>query len=63
MAAPSINSAKILDVGRLPSMPHVLLQLMQACYKDDVSFGELSDILKMDTALSSRIVAVGKSPL
>jgi signal transduction histidine kinase/HD-like signal output (HDOD) protein len=63
MAAPSINSAKILDVGRLPSMPHVLLKLMQACYRDDVSFGELSDILKMDTALSSRIVAVGNSPL
>jgi HD-like signal output (HDOD) protein/signal transduction histidine kinase len=63
MAAPSINSAKILDVGRLPSMPHVLLKLMQACYREDVSFGELSDILKMDTALSSRIVAVGNSPL
>ncbi len=63
MAIPSINNARVLDIGRLPSLPHVLLKLMQACYKADVSFGEIADILKMDTALSTRIVAVGNSPL
>ncbi|HXK56686.1 MAG TPA: HDOD domain-containing protein, partial [Gammaproteobacteria bacterium] len=48
-------------MGQIPSIPHVLLKLIEACHKVDVSFEELSDIIKKDAGLCARIIAVANS--
>ncbi len=58
----SISHAVGLDVGELPSIPHVLLKLIEACHKVDVSFDELAAIIQQDVGLRARIVAIANSP-
>ncbi|MCP4128856.1 MAG: HDOD domain-containing protein [Gammaproteobacteria bacterium] len=59
---PSVNNAISLDLGKLPSVPHVLLQLVEACHKIDVSFDELADIIQKDAAICSKVISVANSP-
>ncbi len=56
-----MKNATRVDVGKLPSVPQVLLKLIEACHKVDVSFDELAEIIKQDTGLSSKILAIGNS--
>lgn len=51
-----------LNLGRLPSVPQVLLRLIEACHQVDVSFRDLADIIQQDVALTAKITAVGNSP-
>ena len=40
----------------LPSLPHVLLKLMETCSKEDVSIDDLAKIIRNDPSLSSKIL-------
>jgi len=51
-----------LNLGRLPSVPQVLLRLIEACYQVDVSFHALANIIRQDSALTARITAICNSP-
>ncbi|HEB96447.1 MAG TPA: HDOD domain-containing protein [Sedimenticola thiotaurini] len=62
MAGISLNSAVRFDIGQLPSIPRVLLRLIEACHRADVSFEELSEIIQQDVGLSARIIAIANSP-
>ncbi len=62
MIMPSVNNATTLDLGKLPSVPHVLLQLVEACHKIDASFDELADIIQKDAAICSKVISVANSP-
>jgi len=57
-----INKAKQLlqnaDIDKLPSLPHVLLQLLEICHHESISYKELSNILKQDPALFVRVFSV-----
>ena len=44
-------------VDRLPSKPDVLLKLIEACQRVEVSFDELADIIKMDAALCCKVLS------
>jgi HD-like signal output (HDOD) protein len=46
------------DVDKLPSLPHVLLQLLDICYKESISFTELANILRQDPALYARACSI-----
>ena len=46
------------DVDKLPSLPHVLLQLLDICHAESLSFSELTSILRQDPALFARIYSV-----
>ena len=48
-------------VDRLPSKPDVLLKLIEACQRVDISFDELADIIKLDAALSCKILSAAYS--
>lgn len=61
MVQHSNNKIQKYDVGQIPSIPHVLLKLIDACHRVDVSFEELSDIIQKDVGLSARVVAVANS--
>ena len=58
------NSALLLErleVTNLPSLPHVLLKLLEACNNDDSSFKALAEIINKDTALSSKVLGAANS--
>ena len=46
---------QIADVEKLPSLPHILLQFLDACHDKNLSFTELASILKQDPGLFARI--------
>ncbi|NOQ69554.1 MAG: HDOD domain-containing protein [Gammaproteobacteria bacterium] len=43
------------NVDKLPSLPHILLQLLDACHDENLSFNELATILKQDPSLYARV--------
>jgi putative nucleotidyltransferase with HDIG domain len=45
-------------VDKLPSLPHVLLQLLEICQDESLSFTNLADILRQDPALYARVYSV-----
>ncbi|MCW8904205.1 HDOD domain-containing protein [Sedimenticola sp.] len=59
--APLVSIEK-LNLGRLPSVPQVLLRLIEACHQVDVSFQDLAEIIQQDVALTAKITAVCNSP-
>ena len=46
------------DVDKLPSLPHVLLQLLEICHDESLSFPELTNILRQDPALYARVYSM-----
>jgi len=50
------------DVEKLPSIPQVLLKLIEKCHQVGVSFNELADIIQMDIALTAKVIATASSP-
>ena len=45
----------------LPSLPQVLLKLIDTCDKDDIALSELSDIIIKDASISSRVLTLVNS--
>ncbi|VAW54699.1 hypothetical protein MNBD_GAMMA05-1293 [hydrothermal vent metagenome] len=46
------------DVDKLPSLPHVLLHLLEICHKETLSFDELATVLRRDPGLYTRVYSV-----
>lgn len=51
-----------IDPGNLPAIPRVLLDLMNAAQRSDVSMPELAKIIGQDVSLSAKVVAAANSP-
>ena len=47
-----------VDVDKLPSLPHVLLHLLDICHDESLSFTELAKILRQDPVLYARVDSV-----
>ncbi len=47
-----------VDVDKLPSLPHVLLPLLNICHDESLSYEELARILRKDPALYTRVLAI-----
>jgi len=58
----SHTNAAQFDMGKLPSIPHVLLQLIEVCSQEDVTYERLTAIIQKDVALSSKIITICNSP-
>ncbi|MGO9378464.1 MAG: HDOD domain-containing protein [Dissulfurispiraceae bacterium] len=52
---------KILQLSNLPSLAVVKYQLIKALNKDNTSIEDISDIIRHDQALASRVIAVANS--
>lgn len=50
-----------LKVHRLPSLPHVLVDMLHACQGNKVSFQELASIISRDAAVAARVVSLANS--
>lgn len=51
-----------IDARHLPSLPHILLKLLEVCHSEEPSFEGISRILDKDTALAAKIVSIVNSP-
>ena len=48
--------ARIKSCRTLPTMPGVALRIVEICRSDDISLGEIADVLQHDPALAARIL-------
>lgn len=51
------------ELTKLPSLPHVLIKLLDACRKDTACFDTLVEIITKDAALSAKVLSVANSPV
>jgi HD-like signal output (HDOD) protein/nitrogen-specific signal transduction histidine kinase len=61
MAKNSNKTLEKIDVTHLPSLPHVLLKLLEICNKENSTFADLAHVIGQDSALSAKIMAVASS--
>ena len=61
MAPIEKNILAELKVNRLPSLPHVLIDMLQACQGSHASFQSISVIISRDAAISARVVSLANS--
>ena len=52
---------KIATLKNLPTLPHILLKLIEACNQDRGDFKELSGIIEKDPSLSIKILRMVNS--
>jgi HD-like signal output (HDOD) protein len=50
------------DLGKLPSGPRILSQLVSVVRRPDVQLSEVAELFRADPALTSRVVAASNSP-
>ncbi len=49
---------RIETLRSLPSLPHILLELLDACERDDTTFKDLSEIIEKDPSLSAKVMSL-----
>ncbi len=52
-----------LEISNLPSLPHVLLRVLDACNRNETSLGAIAEIISKDAALSSKVIGASSSAL
>ena len=56
-----LNQTLHTELGKLPSIPHALLKLLEIIPDPDVDFSQISQIIQSDPALTTRIMSVANS--
>lgn len=51
-----------IEVSKLPSFPHVLVKLLEACQRPDSTIEHLSGLIHKDTGLCAKVIAAANSP-
>ncbi len=60
----SVSKAPVfaqLQINKLPTLPHVLLEILDACQSDTASFRQLSQLVSHDAVITSKVVAMANS--
>ena len=52
---------RISSLRDLPSLPHILVKLMEACNDENGSLGDIADILTKDPSLCSKVLRLVNS--
>jgi len=52
-----------IEANKLPSLPHVLVKLLQACRDENICFDSLSDIISQDASLTTKVIKAANSPV
>lgn len=50
-----------LDPARLPSLPHVLLRILEACNDPDTSTADIAQVIGADSGLTARLMTLARS--
>ena len=57
------NLLEETELTKLPSLPHILIKLLNACQQDTACFDTLADIINKDATLSAKVLSVANSPV
>ena len=60
MQQEAIELLQKVDADKLPSLPCVLLHLLNVCQDENVSFEQLADVIRMDPGLYIKVIAATK---
>lgn len=52
-----------IEANKLPSLPHVLVKLLQACRDENINFDSLSEIISQDASLTTKVIKAANSPV
>ena len=52
-----------IEANKLPSLPHVLVKLLQACRDENICFDSLSEIISQDASLTTKVIKAANSPV
>ena len=63
MAPVASQLIRTLEITNLPSLPHILLRVLDMCNHDKISLRAIADIIGKDTALSSKVIGASNSAL
>ena len=61
MPSNSQNLLQELQLNKLPTLPHILVDIINACQCNGVTFQEIADIVSRDASISARVVAMANS--
>jgi HD-like signal output (HDOD) protein/nitrogen-specific signal transduction histidine kinase len=53
---------KSYNISNLPTVPHLLVELLNLCHQDDVSFDKFAEMIGKDTGLTSRVMHIANTP-
>ena len=59
----AVNLLEEIEANKLPSLPHVLVKLLQACRDENICFDSLSDIISQDATLTTKVIKAANSPV
>ncbi len=48
---------------KLPSLPHILVKMLEVCHDDNADFQQISRIVAQDAAITGRVLALANSPI
>ncbi|MDX2503809.1 MAG: HDOD domain-containing protein [Gammaproteobacteria bacterium] len=57
-----LNQSLQIELDKLPSIPHALLELLKVIRDTDVSFTKISEIIQTDPALTTRVMSIANAP-
>jgi len=65
MITPTNTQAALagLEMEKLPSLPHILVKMLEVCHDDNADFQQISRIVAQDVAITGRVLALANSPL
>ena len=61
MAPVASQLIRTLEITNLPSLPHILLRVLDMCNRDETSIRAIADIIGKDTALSSKVIGASNT--
>lgn len=61
MTVPAYDIRSRLQAARLPSMPQILLKLLEQCQTNDVGFEILAELISKDPGIATKILTVANS--
>jgi HD-like signal output (HDOD) protein/signal transduction histidine kinase len=52
-----------LEIEKLPSLPHILVKMLEVCHDESADFHQISRIVAQDATITGRVLALANSPL
>ncbi len=63
MTSSSSHLIRTMEIKNLPTLPHILLRVLDMCNHDDASLGAIAEIISRDAALSSKVIGASNTAL
>jgi nitrogen-specific signal transduction histidine kinase/HD-like signal output (HDOD) protein len=54
--------SRMMEFTNLPTLPHILLQVLDMCNRDDASLTSIAELIGKDAALSSKVIGASNAP-